>query len=108
MLTMQIRKKMWKATGTKAKVKLPRMAVVLLALAHFLLGQLRLPNALYEKLAGKVVQAYTTGEHLRQDNYDMLLKWCLTALQMDTGDGNILAVEMSAAYSAAQAFTIWQ
>ena len=53
MLTTQIRKKMWNATGTKAEVKLPRMVVVPLALIPFLSEQPKLPNELYEKLAGK-------------------------------------------------------
>ena len=55
--------KLCNTTGTKAKVKLPRMAVVPLALVHFLSEQLRLPNELYEKLGG-VVQSDTTGKHL--------------------------------------------
>ena len=55
--------KLCNTTGTKAKVKLTRTAVVPLALVHFLLEQLRLPNKLYEQLGG-VVQSDTMGKHL--------------------------------------------
>ena len=55
--------KLCNTTGTKAKVKLTRTAVVPLALVHFLLEQLRLSNELYEKLGG-VVQSDTMGKHL--------------------------------------------
>ena len=54
--------KLWNAMGTKTKVKLPRMAVVPLALAPFLLEQPRLPNELNEKLAGKIGDPSTTGD----------------------------------------------
>ena len=45
--------KLWNATGTKVNMKLPRMAVVSLALILFLLEQLRLRNKLYGNLAEK-------------------------------------------------------
>ena len=48
------------------------------------------------------------GEHLRQEDCDMLLKWCLMATQMETNNSSILAVDMSSTYSAAPAFTTWQ
>ena len=66
--------RLWNATGTKTEVKLPRMAVVQLALVLFLLEQPRLTNELYDTPKGKIVQPDTMGEQLRQDNCDMLIK----------------------------------
>ena len=60
-------------------MKLPRMVVVPLAMVLFLMEQPQLPNEIYHKLVGKIVESGTTGDHLRREDYDMLLKWCLTA-----------------------------
>ena len=66
--------KLWNSTGSKVEMKLPRMAVVPLVLVHFLLEQPRPTNELRDKLAGEIVEPSTTGEHLRQEDCDMLLK----------------------------------
>ena len=70
-------------TDTKVKMQLPRMTVVPLALVPFLLEQPRLPTKFYGRLAGKIAQADTTGQSLRRDDYNMLLKWCLAATQTE-------------------------
>lgn len=77
-------KQMWKIMGphdTKVKMQLTGMAVAPLALVSFLLEKPRLTNDLYDELAGKIIQADTTGQNLRREDCDMLLNWCLAAAQ---------------------------